>query len=247
MAYDAIICDWNGTITKDHDERPILESIAVDLFKASVPCHPFRIARILRAKRELEALYREGRRDTEFNFVTKMFRIYNERIINGLPMSFIHRSVEEYANKQQTRDKLEYRILRLIDGHHRAGKVTGILSAGYRHGIQIILKTAGYDGCFDFYEANLLKEERGRAIGFELNVYKNKLQLLLKLLRGENIDERRVVFFGDSDDDACCFEVVGYPVVAFLASEELKEKYAEKYKAFVPKDEKDLVKYLQGV
>jgi len=39
--------------------------------------------------------------------------------------------------------------------------------------------------------------------------------------------------------------MVGYPVVAFLAAEELKERYAQKYKAFVPQDEKDLANYFR--
>ncbi len=247
MAYDAIICDWNGTIIKDRDEKPVLENIAVDLFKVSTPWHPFRMTRILKARRELEALYRERHRGTEVDFVTEIFRIYNERIIKGLPMSFIRRSVEKYATKQQTRDKLEYRVLRPIDERHRAGKPTGFLSAGYGYGIQMILKATGYEHCFDFHEANSFKERGGRAIGIELNIYKNKPQLLLKLLRGRNMDKSRVVYLGDSEDDAGCFEIVGYPVVAFLAPEELKERYAQQYKAFVPRDEEDLAKYLQSI
>ena len=110
-----------------------------------------------------------------------------------------------------------------------------------------ILKTAGYDRCFDFYEANQFKEEKGKAIGLELKVYKNKPQLLLKLLRERNLDEKRTVYLGDSDEDAGCFEIVGHPVISFLAPEELKERYAQKYKAFVPIDEEDLAKYLRDV
>ncbi len=41
MACHAIICDWNGTVIEYRDEKPILESIATDLFKASIPFHPF--------------------------------------------------------------------------------------------------------------------------------------------------------------------------------------------------------------
>lgn len=247
MVCDVIICDWNGTITKDRDERPILESIAVDLFKASILRDPFRMARILNARRGLEALYREGRRDTEFDFVTEMFMIYNERIINGLPVSFIHRSVDKYAARQQTQDKLDHRVLRPIEQSHRVGKTTGILSAGYKHGIQRILAAAGYDHCFDFCEANLFQEEGGRAVRFGLNIYKNKPELLLRLLRDRNVNERRVVYLGDAEDDEGCFEIAGYPVIAFLAPEELKERCARKFKAFVPKDERDLADYLRGL
>jgi len=244
MACNSIICDWNGTIIAYWDEKPILESIAVDLFKASIPFRPFRIARILKARRELETLYREGHSD-KFDFVKEMFRIYNEMIIKGLPVSFIHRSIDRYAKKQQTQAKLDHRVLRPIKACHQAGRTTGILSAGYKYGIERILAVAGYNEYFDFCEADHLKEDHSRAIEFGLNIYKNKPKLLLKLLRDRNMDASTVVYLGDSEDDEGCFEIVRYPVVAFLAAEELKERYARKYKAFVPENEKDLANYLK--
>jgi len=245
MACHAIICDWNGTVIEYRDEKPILESIATDLFKASIPFHPFRMVRILKARGELETLYREGRREAEFDFVREMFRIYNERIINGLLVSFIHRSVDKYAKRQQTQAKLDHRVLRSIKECHQGGKTTGIFSAGYKYGIERILTVAGYRENFDLCEADNLEEEGGRAIEFELNIYKNKPRLLLELLRGRNMDESRVAYVGDSEDDEGCFEMVRYPVVAFLAAEELKERYAQKYKAFVPQDEKELAHYFR--
>lgn len=247
MACDAIICDWNGTLIEYRDERPILERIAVDLFKASIPFHPFKMARILNVRMKLETLYREGRREAEFDFVREMFRIYNEKIINGLPVSFIRRSVDKYANEQQTQAKLDHRVLRPVKEWHQAGKTAGVFSAGYKYGIERILAVAGYNECFDFYEADHLNEGGAKAIEFGLNIYKNKPRLLLKLLRDRNMDASRVAYLGDSEDDEGCFEIVRYPVVAFLAAEELKERYAQKYEAFVPKDEKDLANYLRHI
>ena len=52
------------------------------------------------------------------------------------------------------------------------------------------------------------------------------------------------MYLGDSDDDADCFKMVGYPVVAFLAPEDAKKRYAEEYNAFVPRDKPDLEEYL---
>ncbi len=247
MPCDAIICDWNGTLIGYRTERPILEGVAVDVFKASIPFHPFRMARILKARRELETLYREGRRDNEneFDFVREMFRIYNERIINGVPVSIIRRSIEQHANKQQTQAKLDHRILRPIKQCHQAGKTTGIFSAGYKYGIERILTVAGYYRYFDFCEADQLRENNGRAIEFALDIYKRKPTLLLGLLRDRNMEASRVAYLGDSEDDEGCFEIVGYPVLAFLAPAELKESCARKYKAFVPANEKDLVNYLR--
>jgi len=244
MPPDVIICDWNGTLIEYPDERPVLENTARDVFKASFPFHPRRMARILRARRELEELYKKGRSNAEADFIRALFRVYNERIIEGVPVPVILRSIEKYARKRQTQAKLEHRVLRPIRECHQAGKATGIFSAGYGYGIERILTIAGYGRDFDFIEADKLKASRGEAIGFGLNIYKRKPAFLLKLLKDKDMDAGKVAYLGDSEDDEGCFEIVGYPVVAFLATDELKEKFARKYKAFVPKDEKDLADYL---
>jgi phosphoglycolate phosphatase-like HAD superfamily hydrolase len=246
MPPDVIICDWNGTLIEYPDERPVLENTARDVFKASFPFHHLRMARIFRARRELEELYKKGRSNAEADFIRALFRVYNERIIEGVPVPVILRSIEKYARKRQTQAKLEYRVLRPIRECHQAGKTTGIFSAGYGYGIEKILAAAGYAECFDFIEADKLKANRGEAIGFGLDIYKKKPQFLLKLLKDRNIDASRVAYLGDNEDEEGCFEIVGYPVVAFLAPDELKQRFAQKYKAFVPKDEKDLANYLKG-
>ena len=244
MPPNIIICDWNGTLIEYPDERPVLENTARDVFKASFPFHPFRMARIFSARRELEELYRRGRSNAEPDFIRALFRVYNERIIEGVPVSVILSSIEKYARKRQTQAKLEHRVLRPIRECHQAGKATGIFSAGYGYGIERILAVAGYAGCFDFIEADKLKANRGEAIGFGLDIYKRKPQFLLKLLKDKNLDAGRVAYLGDSEDDEGCFEIVGYPVMAFLATDELKQKFARKYKAFVPQNEEDLADYL---
>jgi len=244
MPLNVIICDWNGTLIEYPDERPVLENTARDVFRASFPFQPFRMARIFRARRELEELYERGRSNAEPDFIRALFRIYNERIIEGVPTSVILRSIERFAGKRQTQAKLEHRVLRPIRECHRAGKTTGIFSAGYVYGIEKILAAGGYAGCFDFIEADKLKANRGEAIGFGLDIYKRKQQFLLKLLKDRNMDAGKVAYLGDSEDDEGCFEIVGYPMVAFLATDELKQKFARKHKAFVPKDEKDLADFL---
>lgn len=247
MACDALICDWNGTLIEYRDERHLLENIARDLFRAYIPFHPLRMVRILRAKRKLEMLYRERRRDAEFDFVREMFKVYNEKIINGSSASFIYHSIDRYAGEEQIQAKLDHRVLRLIKEYHELGKTTGIFSAGYLYGIRKILAVAGYSQYFDFYEADHLKEDNGLVTEFGLNIYQNKPRLLVKLLSDRNLDASRVAYIGDSEGDEGCFEIVRYPVIAFLAPDELKERYAQKYKAFVPRDEMDLVDYLRHV
>ncbi len=244
MPPDVIISDWNGTLIEYRNERPVLENTARDVFKASIPFHPFRMARVLKARRGLEELYEGARRDDESNFIRELFRIYNEQIIEGVPVSVILRSIEKYAHRPQTQAQLEHRVLRPIRECHKAGKTTGIFSAGYGHGIERILSVAGYSQDFDFIEADKLKENDGKGVGFGLNIYKQKPIFLPKLLKDRNIDPSKVAYLGDNEDEEGCFEIVGYPVVAFLATDELKQRFALKYKAFVPRDEKDLTDFL---
>ncbi|HUV53232.1 MAG TPA: HAD family hydrolase [Dehalococcoidia bacterium] len=246
MSINVIICDWNGTLIEYRDEKPVLENTARDVFKASFPFHPFKMMRILRARRELERLYLRAQRGNEFDFIREMFKVYNEQIIKGTSVITILRSIEKYAFKPQTQARLDHRILKPVRERHQAGKTTSIFSAGYGHGIARILAAAGYDKDFDFIEADILKQNSGKAVGFGLDIYKNKPLLLEKLLRDRNIDAGKVAYLGDNEDEAGCFEMVKYPIVAFMAPDELKQKFAQAYKAFVPKDEKDLINYLKS-
>jgi phosphoglycolate phosphatase-like HAD superfamily hydrolase len=110
-----------------------------------------------------------------------------------------------------------------------------------------VLTVAGYYRYFDFCKADFLQEKNGRAVGFSLDIYKRKHEVLAELLNERRLDPSRVVYIGDSEDDEGCFQIVGYPVVAFLAPDLLKEKYASEYYAFIPRDEDDLVAYLRSI
>jgi phosphoglycolate phosphatase-like HAD superfamily hydrolase len=245
MPCDAIISDWNGTIVGYRDEKPILRSIATGIFRASVPFHPMTIVTILRAQRELETLYAEGRREGDFDYIREMFRVFNGRIVAGVPVALIRRLVERYAAEPGTQGEIDLRVLRPIREARQDGRITGIFSAGYRYGIERILTAAGFHQDFDFYEADDLEEKNGRAIGFVLNIYRNKPRLLADLLRRRGLDAERVAYLGDSEDDEGCFEMVRYPVVPFLAPEEAKQRYARKYRAFVPGSEKELTDFFR--
>lgn len=227
------------------DEKPILASIAVGILRASIPFHVLRVVRILRARRELESLYQERRREGGFDYVREMFKVFNGKIIGGVPVSVIHRSVDRYAAEQRTQAELDRRVLRSIREARQAGKVTGVFSAGYRYGIERILTVAGFSQDFAFYEADDLKDENGKAVEFALNIYQNKPRLLADLLKRRNLDADRTAYLGDSEDDEGCFEMVKYPIVPFLAPEEVKQRYARKYQAFVPETEKDLADFIR--
>jgi phosphoglycolate phosphatase-like HAD superfamily hydrolase len=244
MPVDAILSDWNGTLIKYRDELPLLRHIAVDVFKSLMPFHPFRMVRIIRARGQLETLYREGLQTEEFDFIRAMFDVYNDRIINGTPVSVIQRSIERYAGMQRIQQSLDHRVLQAIMKCHQRGKLTGILSAGYRYGIETILMVSGYRQYFDLFVADLLKEQDGKAVEFELAIYKRKHELLRKLIKDRGLDAGRVSYIGDSEDDEGCFEIVGYPVLAFLSPDELKNKYSMNHAVFVPENEGDLLRYL---
>jgi phosphoglycolate phosphatase-like HAD superfamily hydrolase len=245
MTPDAIVCDWNGTLIRYRDERPLLERLAIDLFQDSVPFHPLRALRILRSRRPLEALYSQKRDDGESDFVRDMFRIYNRQIVRGAPMSLIRRSIERYTSCIINEHALDFRVLRAIERCHLSGKTTGILSAGYIHGIESVLTAVGHRRHFHFCEADRLRHEGGRAIEFELNIYRRKPEHLLRVLDDHCLLPETTAYLGDSEDDEGCFAIVGYPVVAFLAPDDLKERYAQEYNAFVPKDERELTSYLR--
>jgi phosphoserine phosphatase len=247
MTSSSIICDWNGTLFEDPDEEAIIRQMSVDLAKSYLPWHPFKFVRLLNARSRLETLNKGRNRDSEIDPVFEMLRLYDEKVIKGVPMSVVHRFVEKYSNLSQVQGKLVYRALRPVAERHRAGTVTGILSAGYGYGIQMILKSAGYSDCFDFYEANLLTEAEGIATGFTLKIYKNKAELLLGLLKDRNLDAKRTAYMGDSLDDAGCFEVAGHPIVSFLTPDDLKQKFAQKYGAFIPRNEIELARYLLAI
>jgi phosphoglycolate phosphatase-like HAD superfamily hydrolase len=242
--FDAIICDWNGTLIANRDDRPIMECIARGLFKASIPLHPLRIYRILDTRNKLLSIYREAKKDGDFDFVREMYRIFNRTVIDGVSASFIRKQVKLYAISQETTDKLDYRVLGTVETFHEKGKTTGILSAGYQYAIESTLQAAGFHELFDFYFADTLREKDGKALGFELTIYGNKRHSLIKLLKEKGLKEDKLVYIGDSEDDLGCFEIAGFPIVAFMASDEIKEKCAKQYQAFVPDDEEDLLNYL---
>jgi phosphoglycolate phosphatase-like HAD superfamily hydrolase len=214
MTCSAIICDWNGTLFEDVDEEAIVKAIIVDLAKSYIPSHPFKFARLIKTKNELEMLNRKRKQGLGNDHIVEELQTYSEKLIKGVPMSLVRRLVEKYSNRRDVQNKVVFKVLRPIAERHRAGITTGILSAGYSYGIQMILKSAGYGDCFDFYEANILTETEDRAIGFTLSIYKNKADLLLKLMKDLDMDSQKTAYMGDSLDDAGCFEVIGHQVLA---------------------------------
>ena len=247
MTCSAIICDWNGTLFEDIDEEAIVRAIIVELAKSYIPSHPFKFARLIKTKNDLETLRRKRNQGRENGRLVELLQSYSEKIIKGVPMSSVRRLVEKYSNRRDVQAKVVLKALRPVAERHRSGITTGILSAGYSYGIQMILKSAGYVDCFDFYKANTLTETGDKAVGFTLSIYKNKAELLLNILKDRNLDPQKTAYMGDAMEDVGCFEVIGHPIVSFLTPELLKQKFAQQYKAFIPEDEADLARYLKNI
>jgi len=240
MVCEALISDWNGTLIEYRTEMRVLESVGVDAFRASIPFHPLRALRILRARSQLQTLRRQGLPETDLGFIKGMFGVFNHMVVSGLPTSVVEASFDRYSKSAETQSRLDLRLLRLIRESHEAGKTTGILSAGYRRGIEGVLAVAGYHQHFDFCEADEFRTEDGKVSEFSLNIYGNKPKLLGRLLDERHLDAARVAYIGDSEDDEGCFEMVGCPVVAFMAPHEFKDRCSRKYGAFVPESESSL-------
>jgi phosphoserine phosphatase len=247
MTCSAVICDWNGTLYEDIDEGAIVRAIIVHLAKSYIPSHPFKFALLIKTKNDLETLRRKRNQGRENGSLVEMLQSYSEKIIKGVPMSSVRRLVEEYSNRRDVQSKVVLKALRPVAERHRSGITTGILSAGYSYGIQMILKSAGYVDCFDFYKANTLTETEDKAVGFTMSIYKNKAELLLNILKDRNLDPQKTAYLGDAMEDVGCFEAVGHPIVSFLTPEVLKQKFAQEYSVFIPKDESDLARYLKNI
>jgi phosphoglycolate phosphatase-like HAD superfamily hydrolase len=247
MTCEAIICDWNGTLFMENDEEAFFRALASDLAKSYSPWHLLKILHLLKIKRKLESLNSQEAVDTSIDRVVEMFRIFNEEVISGVPIPFIEQSVRKYAGKPEVQSKVIWPVVKTVSELHQTGITAGILSAGYEYGIRMILESGGQSDCFDFIEANPLASVDGKAVGFKLDIYKNKAEIMLKVLNEKNLEAKQVVYIGDSLDDTGCFELIGHPVVSLLAPEKLKERFARQYGAFVPKNEADLENYLKNV
>lgn len=244
MAVQALISDWNGTLIQYRTEMVALERVGLDAFRSSIPFHPLRALRILKARGRLRSIQRQGRPDTDFDFIRDMFSVFNRMVVSGVPAPVVQGSFDSYSRSTETQSRLDLRILRLIKEFHNTGKTTGILSAGYRYGIERVLTVAGYRQYFNFCEADEFRTEDGRVIEFGLNIYRNKPRLLKELLAERHLEPARVAYVGDSEDDEGCFGIVGLPIVAFFAPDEFKESCARKYGALVPDSESSLRDHL---
>lgn len=102
---------------------------------------------------------------------------------------------------------------------------------------------------FDKIVANELETENGKAVGFTLNIYGEKAEVMEReFFEEEGLREDTTLYVGDSEDDEPIADILvpGNFIVSFFASDDFKERMSSKHKAFVPKSEEDLRKYIDS-
>jgi phosphoserine phosphatase len=246
MPVKAIISDYEGTIFEHPTGEALNKAIAYAALRHDLfTLHWGSVGKLLKAKKEIKQRlqdYKEGKRH-----LWEVYEPFNEKVLNGRPVPFVNKVVDKFA--KENAGKVDERLLRPIKSAHRQGAKTGILSVGYDYGIKRVLGEAGYCDIFDTVFANYLREVDGTAIGFTLEIYGKKADILKdKFLKAGGFREEETLYFGDSADDEPVAEVLppGHFIVPFFATEDFRIKMAKKHKAFVPTDEADLGKYLES-
>jgi phosphoglycolate phosphatase-like HAD superfamily hydrolase len=244
MTIKYLICDWNGTLIGFNNEKPLFQAIGKEIFKSALPFNVGRIVRMQKAKAQMDELAGKWGREKDLGLIKEIFQIFNTSFIEGIPMVKIIRFIDKYAASDMVQKKLQKELLNIVRGLKLKGKKTGIFSAACKYPIEKVIGVAGYDKDFDFIEADQIYSEDGKAMGFGLSIYGHKHELIDEIFQRRNINPEEVAYIADTEDEAGCFEKVKYPVVSLLVSDELKNKFAREYKAFVPESIEDLDNYL---
>ncbi len=125
----------------------------------------------------------------------------------------------------------------------------GILSAGSSDFIGAVLPQ-GYV-IPKWVVANSISRNGDGSV-FDLSVYGNKPERLRRDFFGPlAFNPAKTVYMGDNEGEEPAFKYVlemgGKVAVPFYATDDFKQHAATKYRAFVPKNEQDLAKFLHSV
>jgi phosphoglycolate phosphatase-like HAD superfamily hydrolase len=237
-----VICDWNRTLFKDYFE----ETFCVQIFKlvAVKALKNFNIPEIisltLLAVKSKHLLWRAKRGKTT-NSIYELIALLNKDLFSKIAKDDLTKLLEAYG--QAGMAKLDLRLLKPLKNlKERKNIRLGIISSGYYQGIKQILERSGF--IFDFIIADDFLSAESSGVRFELKVNSNKADILERILREEKVKKEDVMYIGDDSRDEECLREVGFPVAAFLATDENKLRFEKAYNAFVPKTQRDLEKYL---
>ncbi len=252
MQYGFIVSDWNGTLTSSTEEasnKKIGYRMKDDTLRAVSHGQVWKIPRLLKLldakKKTEEALAAYNRGEVPLSDVYEPFN----SAIEGAPVDYINEIVDEFA--RETVWRVDGRLLRPIAALHEKGSRTGILSVAYRGVIKRTLAEAGYRYMFDHIVANSLERTANdRAIGFTLDIYERKGEAMKdEFFDTHGFRPEETIYLGDDlKDDGPVADLLppGHFVVPFLATDDVKQEFAAKRKAFVPESEADLQRYLEA-
>ncbi|MEM7813692.1 MAG: hypothetical protein QW548_02205 [Candidatus Aenigmatarchaeota archaeon] len=246
---DAIISDWNGVLYKDRDDSALFNAVTTAALKQSAPFHPVELFGLWQAKKQLEELKArvhrpDGSRDA--SVTREMYRIFNERVVKGLPVNFVDKAISRYASRRDVQERLDAGMLEVLVKRNLS-TMLGVLSSAYEGWIDAVLGAGKRLSYVDFVVANKLEEKDGKAVAFLLDIFDNKPEHLRRAAATYRFSLDRTAYIGDDEDDEGCFELVRWPVVSLYSRDEFKKRCAEKYRAFVPESHDDFGKWLKGV
>lgn len=245
MPIKAVVSDWNGTLfkhpTDEVQNKKLAYAVLSDAKRSVLRGKVWRlkdVVSLLKTKSELKKRlqeYKGGKRH-----LWEVYEPFNAGVLNGRPIAFIHRVIDEYAKESET--LVDRRILHPLQVAHRNGVNTAILSVSYYYSIRKILEEAGYTGLFDTVVANTMRTSGITALGLTLDIYGLKKEAFYnEFLQRRCFRADSTLYLGDSEDDEPIAELLipGNFVVPFFATDEFKQHMASKHKARVLEREED--------
>jgi len=243
-----IVSDWNGTLFSDPLEEKFFQGLCKKAFYKALKGMSLRTMTSLLMRGAWgfrEYLSAKGRKTKTLEHIAKLVDILNPCVFAGLTQA----ELDEYAWKYafRIRKKLDMRLIWPIRSMVRERNVPlVIISSGCKEGIIPAMELM--DIRVDRVVANVFNMNgSGVTTGFDFQITDNKADLLEEVLKEHDLDPSEVMYLGDSLADEECFGMVGYPVVSFFTKSDLKEKYSRRFGAFVPVDQEDFEKYLNGI
>ncbi len=232
MKPELIVSDWNRTLIEDTDDKPVLKQIAMDELGhcGKRPWLWDRVVKLYMTKKKLEKMTAQYSDDPESQaeLLRATYELYNTRVLDGMPLERIGRSVKKYGTG--ARDRLDEETLDGLICCKQSGIVTGILTSAFHDGVVATLGKLVAEHDFAFIYASMMKNNPdGTAKGIELQNYDNKPETLKKILDKAKADPKKVVYMGDDFRDELCAELVGRFVVPPLATDEFRQHMTSKY------------------
>lgn len=180
--------------------------------------------------------------------IREMYSIYNEGVIDGLPVDFIDNVVIEYVDTIASK-KIHEQTLSALGDFRSSRKLTPmtIISSGYEDGIKRTLISKDLSiFIFDKIIGNGLDVDGGVAKGFKLDIYNNKDAILKNMLDKYHANSKNAAYIGDDPyTDGPVMAMVGRPIVSLLATNDDRQAMSLKYKARTPHTRKEFLHDLE--